>query len=97
MSFAFHVHFTRNMLSGQLAGCQLAATVRTESAFDAARLSSGLNTSGVHTDRLTEGMWTAHNINIRSTESELDDLIQPVDFRVCEDELLDLADLLEAA
>lgn len=86
------------MLDGPLAGCQLAATVRARSAFEAGKASSDLVTGGVHTDPLTNACWTAHNINIRSVESELDDLIEPVNFRrLDEDELANLADALEAS
>jgi hypothetical protein len=97
MSYTHQVHFTKNILCGPLAGCQLAATVRVRSAFEAAKLSSDLHTGGIHTDLITEASWTAHNVNIRSVESELDDLIEPVDFRrLDEDELANLADALEA-
>ena len=83
------VHYTKNMLDGPLQGLQIEAAIRTTSAIEAAKYSSDLNVGGIHTDALTRAPWTAHNINITSTEDELVDLIQPVDFRPLEDAELD--------
>jgi hypothetical protein len=97
VAYTHQIHFTKNMLDGPLAGCQLRASVRVRSAFEAGKLSSDLATGGIHTDPLTEGAWTAHNVHIASLESELADLIEPVNFRrLDEDELANLADALEA-
>ena len=97
MSYTHQIEFTKNMLDGPLAGLQLRSSVRVRTAFEAGRLSSNLATGGIHTDELTQGAWTAHNVHIRSLESELGELIEPVDFRrLDEDELANLADAMEA-
>lgn len=75
---------------------QIQSVIPTRTAFEAAKASSDLCVGGIHTDAITNAPWTAHNVNIRSSESELDDLIEPVDFRPLDaDELANLADAME--